>query len=187
MSLRCIEKVVINQFINDFFMETGTCGGDGVAYALELGFKKIVSIDIVHDIEARTKFAENPNVTFMTGDSGTLLWEAIKDTDTRITFWLDAHADLVKREVDWNPICPVLQELEQIKRHPVKNHDILIDDITPIIMLPGISKAILKQSILEINPNYKINYVDTGGTETLIATVNDNMNYGSYANSPAYR
>lgn len=186
MSLRCIERAVINQFINEYFIETGTCGGDGITYALELGFKKIVSIDIIHDNVAHEKFKDNSNVNLITGDSGIALWEVIKNMSDRVTFWLDAHADLIKREGDWNPICPILEELQQIKKHPIKNHDILIDDITPIILLPGISKSILKSTILDINPNYNINYVDTGGTETLIATTRKNIDYGSHANSLAY-
>jgi hypothetical protein len=182
MSLRCIKKEIINELKNPYFVETGTLSGDGVLYALEMGFSNIISIDTNHYAVINNKFLENKNVSFIQGDSGLCLLNAIENINEKITFWLDAHSDLVPH-ANWKPICPILEELQQIKHHPIKDHHILIDDITPIIKIPGISKSKIKELILEINQNYKINYVDTGGTQTLIATTNG-RDYNDY--SPAY-
>jgi hypothetical protein len=187
MSLRGIERKVIDQFLNNYFIETGTCGGNGISYALDLNFKNIISIDIVYDDAAYEKFSDNKAVTVITGDSSICLWDTIKNINERITFWLDAHSDLVIKETNWNPVCPLLEELEQIKKHNIKNHDILIDDITPIILLPNFSKQIIEKAIKEINNDYIINYVDTGGTEVLLATTTKGLDYGANVNSKAYK
>lgn len=197
MSLRGIEKKVINQFLNNYFVETGTCSGDGILCALELNFKHIISIDIIYYEPVYKKFSNyediykklsnNKIVETIVGDSGVILYDIIKNINEKITFLLDAHSDLIKEEINWNPICPLLEELEQIKKHHIKNHDIIIDDITPIILLPNFSKQIIEQKIKEINSNYIINYVDTGGTEVLLATTTRGLDYGANANSKAYR
>lgn len=46
MSLRGIPKEILKEIKTNIFVETGTLEGDGIAYALELGFHKITSIDI---------------------------------------------------------------------------------------------------------------------------------------------
>lgn len=172
MSLRLIKKEIINELQTDFFVETGTLDGDGISYALELGFPNIISIDIWKNDSVYKKFSKYENIKLIHGDSGLCLYDAIKDKNIKLTFWLDAHADLIEHEV-WNPVCPILTELDQIKKHHIKDHHILVDDITDIIKIPGISKSKIEEMILEINPNYKISYADTGGTQTLIASTND--------------
>jgi hypothetical protein len=182
MSLRLIKTEILNELKTNLFIETGTLSGDGITYALELGFKNIISIDYRHYEAVYKKFSKHTNVQLITGDSGIYIWDAIKDKNQQITFWLDAHDDLIPCE-KWNPICPLLEELNKIKKHHIKNHHILIDDITPIIKIPGISKSIIEKNIIEINNDYKISYVDTGGTQTLIASTNG-KDYND--NSPAY-
>jgi len=187
MSLRGIERKVIDQFLNNYFIETGTCGGNGILCALELNFKHIISIDIIYEDGTYKQFSDNKNVTLITGDTSNCLWDIIKNINEKITFWLDAHSDLVIKETNWNPVCPLLEELAQIKKHDIKNHDILIDDITPIILLPNFSKQIIEKIIREINNDYIINYVDTGGTEVLLATTIKGLDYGANSNSKAYK
>lgn len=182
MALRCIKKEILHELKSQFFVETGTLNGDGISYALEMGFPQVISIDTWYNPAVYDKFSEHKNVILINGDSGLFLLEAVKDIDQKITFWLDAHSDLVPHEA-WNPICPILEELAQIKQHHIKDHHILIDDITPIIQIPGITKSILERMVLDINSDYKISYVDTGGTQTLIASTNG-KDYND--NSPAY-
>lgn len=173
MSLRCLDKQILSDLKTEFFIETGTLNGDGIDYALELGFSNIISIDTMNDDDILMKFTSHKNVKLVRGDSGVVLWEQIKDLNQLLTFWLDAHADLIQYENKaWNPICPLLEELEQIKKHPIKNHPILIDDITPIIKIPGLTKAVIEARVMEINRDYRICYADTGGTQTLIASTN---------------
>jgi hypothetical protein len=183
MALRCINTNILNELKTDFFVETGTLNGDGIDYALELGFPYVISIDTRYNTDVYDKFSKNGKVQLINGDSGTHLWGAIKDIDQKMTFWLDAHSDLVPHAA-WAPICPILEELEQVNHHHIKDHHILVDDITPIIKVPGISKAKIEKLILDINPDYRISYVDTGGTQTLIASTNG-KDYNDY--SPAYK
>jgi hypothetical protein len=61
-------------------------------------------------------------------------------------FWLDGHPD----GFDGNPLWG---ELESIKRHRIKEHTILIDDI-PIYFDP----KQVEEKLLEINPNYVFTY-----------------------------
>lgn len=56
---------------------------------------------------------------------------------------------------------PVLQELEQIKKHPIKNHTILIDDVRLFgtIEFDYVTLDQIIDKVLEINPNYNISFV----------------------------
>jgi hypothetical protein len=50
----------------------------------------------------------------------------IKDIDSKITFWLDSHwSGTPDVGCDLVTICPVLEELEQIKQHSIKTHTII--------------------------------------------------------------
>jgi heterodisulfide reductase subunit A-like polyferredoxin len=59
--------------------------------------------------------------------------------------------------------CPLLDELEVIKNHPVKNHTIMIDDIRccGTDYFDFITKEQLENKIKEINPKYVITYEDS--------------------------
>jgi hypothetical protein len=86
----------------------------------------------------------------------------IEDIHEPVTFWLDAH--ICPARTDGGKNCPLIEELEQIKQHPVKNHIILIDDMhccnTELFDFMNQNDFIAK--ILEINPDYEIRYVDGG-------------------------
>ena len=56
---------------------------------------------------------------------------------------------------------PILQELDQIKKHHIKSHTILIDDVR-LFGTHEFDYVTLDQiidKILEINPSYKISFV----------------------------
>lgn len=184
MSLRLINPEVLIELKTNYFVETGTLSGDGIDYALELGFPNVISIDIYYEDNVFKRFSNNKSVKLIHGDSSLCLWDAVKDKDERLTFWLDSHADLIEHANNWNPQCPILEELAVLKKHHIKDHHILIDDITDIIKLPTISKVKLEAMLLDINPGYTISYADTGGTQTLIASTNG-QDYNK--NTQAYR
>lgn len=152
------------EFRQDFFVETGSYLGNGIQKALDAGFKKIRSIeaDKGHFKLTRNRFQDNPNVKVYQGNSSVDLWDIIKDIDQPITFWLDAH--IYPPRPDGGKNCPLLEELEQIKQHPIKTHTILIDDMhccnTAAFDFLGREDFIAK--LLEINPDYQIYYVDGG-------------------------
>ena len=155
------------RYANPYFVETGSFKGDTIDIVNKSGlFKNIYSIEYSKEYYDAVcdRFKDSKNVTIFNGTSKTDLWEMIRNIDTPITFWLDAHwtGGQVANE-DPVLICPILDELEQIKKHPIKTHTIMVDDMRlmngrdfPI----NISNILTK--ILEINPNYKfIGYNDS--------------------------
>ena len=166
-------KEGFERFFNYYFVETGTNSGDGVNFALRAGFPEIISIEIRQEAFAivRDQFSRNKNVTIILGDSGQVLYDAIKDLNKPITFWLDGHIG------EPTPGCvkytPLFEELEQIKRHQIKHHTIIIDDMLCCngILFDYHTKQDIIEKIKEINVNYIITYVD-GGDD---AEVKDNI------------
>lgn len=149
-------------FINNIFVETGSYKGYGIHQALDAGFKVIHSIDIDPEYFAHCKrrFANMPNVHLWLGDSGKDLFQIIEEIEEPITFWLDGHNIFPKENMKNTPL---MEELDQIKRHKIKNHTILIDDMhccnTAIFDCHSLEDIVNK--IKEINPAYLISF--TGG------------------------
>ncbi len=150
-----------NGFKNRHFVETGSYEGEGIDKALSAGFEEIHSIEISEEyyLQCKEKFKKSPNVHLFLGDSATVLEDVIREIVEPITFWLDGHfsgGGTGRGETN----TPILGELEAIRRHPVKTHTILIDDVR----LFGTSEfdeiplqAILDK-IYEINPRYRISF-----------------------------
>ncbi len=160
-------------FKNQYFVETGTFGGDGIKKALQAGFKNIRSIEINHRLakEAQFNFKKNTNIVIREGDSSTQLFDMIKDIKQPITFWLDGH--VYPPRTDGGKNCPLIEELEQIKRHPIKTHTILIDDMhcCNTIFFDNLTREDLIAKIHEINPDYQIRYVPGGNVGEYPANV----------------
>ncbi len=153
-------------FPNYYFVETGTLGGEGIAMAKRTGlFQELYSIDIhLPFVEyARARFPD-PSMHFLQGNSACDLEALIKPLDKPITFWLDAHHGEPTQNGEKN--TPLMEELDQIKRHPIKTHTILIDDMhcTGMILFDYLTREQIAQKVLEINPRYTIEYVP-GGNE----------------------
>ena len=131
------------------FFETGTHTGDSIILAHELGFKKIISVEIDSGIQnqALTRIAalseeEQKKFHLFLGDSKDKLPEMLALVDTPAMFWIDAH--------NMNG-APAFIELELIKGHSIKNHTILVDDI-PLYFGDGNN---LIAAIKQINQYYK--------------------------------
>lgn len=152
-------------FPNAYFVETGTYGGQGVRFALRAGFPEIRSVEIDHHfvLEARRTFANNPKVHIWEGDSGKMLCQVIKDINAPITFWLDGHNGTPSSD-STQKNTPLMEELDQIKEHPIKTHTILIDDMhcCGTVLFDFLTREDIKNKILEINPDYTITFVDGG-------------------------
>jgi hypothetical protein len=162
---------------NEYFVETGTYRGDGIARALNDGFKQVLSLELSCEVveAAKQRFAGYDNVHLYCGDSSRDLWAIIKPIDKKITFWLDGH-NMFPTPGSKN--CPLLEELEQIKWHPIKTHTILIDDMHCLdtVYFDFLTREKLIEKIYEINPNYKISYMVGGDLGThpnniMIATI----------------
>ncbi|MFZ4099503.1 MAG: hypothetical protein ACOYKZ_04155 [Chlamydiia bacterium] len=149
---------------NRVFFETGTYGGSGIKAALQAGFPVVHSIDIEANSyrDAQRMFKGYPQVHLHRGDSGRDLWKVIRYIHEPITFWLDAH---LGNEVPGRTShTAVARELQQIARHPRKDHTILIDDMhtTGGPLMDYLTRADLERLVLQINPNYKIRYIPGG-------------------------
>jgi len=151
------------EFSNYYFVETGTYGGAAIIKALQVGFKEVRSIEFedAHYHNACRRFAHDRRVRLWHGDSSKDLWDMIKDIDGEITFWLDAH---IYPPIDGAKNCPLIEELEQIGRHQIKTHTILIDDMhcAGTHAFDYLTKEDLIAKIKEINPDYEITYVPGG-------------------------
>ena len=139
------------KFNHTILFETGTHKGDAVQTALDLDFKKILSVEVMQDMyeNCKNRFEkqiEEGTVTLYQGGSNDRMNEMLTQVDSPTLFWLDAH---------FGDGTPVWGELEAIRNHPIKTHTILIDDV-PLYF----NKQNLEAKILEINPNYLFVYED---------------------------
>lgn len=111
-------------------IETGTYHGAMVEAMLN-NFSKIISIELDGNLfkAAELKFFKQSHVKIVFGDSEKVLSKILKSISEPCLFWLDGHyipesVDTARGERD----TPILQELEHILNHPIKDHVILIDD-----------------------------------------------------------
>jgi len=156
---------IFKNYINPVFFETGSYFGDSIQFALDSGFKEIYSIELseYHYNYCVDRFKNNKNVNIIFGDSCEKLFDSIKDINTDITFWLDGHYSCGDTALGkyW---APLIQELEQIKKHKLNNHTILIDDMQywtdQYIDKHGFNKNDLIKELYEINSNYNISFID---------------------------
>lgn len=116
----------------EMFVETGTARGVTVEAALEVGFQRVVSIEIVHGFYemAAQKFLWDDRVRILHGDSAVMLPHVLHVLNEPAVFLLDAHytggaQDVRGRDGD----TPVSAELGAILAHPGRlPHIVLIDD-----------------------------------------------------------
>ena len=141
---------ILMRYKTKSFIETGTNGGQGCMLASSCGFEDIRSVEVISELyeTAKNNTASNPNIKLYFGKSEEQIPLMLEDINHQCTFWLDGHSD-------YN--CPVMRELEAIKNHSIKNHFILIDDVsmfgTPIH--EDITVEEMQNFILTINQDYK--------------------------------
>lgn len=151
-------------FLNKYFIETGSFGGDAIQKALNAGFAEVRSIEYEqgHYRHCQARFRGFNQVKLFHGDSSKDLWQLIHDINEPVTFWLDAH--IYPPRSDGGKNCPLIEELEQIKQHPIKTHTILINDMhcCGTQAFDGLIHEDLIRKLLEINPDYHISFVPGG-------------------------
>jgi len=128
------KKSVINFFAKKYslktFIGTGTFWGHTV-WTMRNKFKKIYSIELSPKLYEYNKrfFSNYKNVEILHGDSGKILPELLSKIDEPCLFWLDAHySGEGNSSVKGDSETPIIQELQAILNHKIKNHAILIDD-----------------------------------------------------------
>ncbi len=159
---------IFNKYPNNIFIETGSYLGDGIQQALDAGFNKVISIELSDKYYqiSKDRFADNPNVKIVLGDSFLVLPDILKDITEPITFWLDGHNS--GGDTGFGIfMAPLIQELNVIKDHKIKTHTILIDDMrlwpdkdAEQDILLGFNKEDILNRLLELNKDYKISYED---------------------------
>lgn len=174
-------------FLCDVFVETGTFEGDTINIVSNNDIfipSTIISLELsdvfLHNCKKR--FINNSNIVIHKGNSKYDLYDKIKDIPTKITFWLDSHwSGTPNVGCDPIKICPIIEELDQIKKHKLITHTIMIDDIrlmnnssNKFIGFPVTKEEILKK-LFDINPNYTIRYFDDcqGKNDILVAYIEE--------------
>jgi hypothetical protein len=161
---KSLNKKLLSQFPNKFFIETGTQQGHGLEVAVDCEFEKIYSVDIDSQCHGHCtqKFKDviaTGRMELFIGDSAVVLAKILEQIDAPATFWLDAHAGagLIGKAP-----CPVIYELQQIASHHIKTHTILIDDRRMFghYWGKGINENDVIDTVKLINPDYTISYAD---------------------------
>lgn len=154
------------KYKNDIFVETGTFLGNGLQCALNVGFKKCYSIEIHNHLheKAKTRFKKeikNGTVELFKGDSSIVLKTIIPRINSPATFWIDAHISAQYGE-KLAKNCPIFEELNHLFNHHIKTHVLLIDDLNCFGKKKHDKITIqqVQDKILQINPNYKFNFLD---------------------------
>lgn len=156
---------LLTKYPNRIGIDVGSYRGDSIQAFLDAGFEEVRSIDISIDqylfccdrfnlydkhepLQKRIKLYE--------GDSSKMLWEMIRDIQEPMTVFLDAHWQFFENEDPGANPFPLLKELEQIGRHPIRTHTLIVDDWHIFYRdRVGYSKNDVKNAILHINPAYR--------------------------------
>jgi hypothetical protein len=147
-----VKHMIIKEYRNKFqhqnmpkiFIETGTFLGDTVE-AVRNDFEKIYSIELGQNLyeTAKTRFSGYNHISILHGNSSEVLPEIIKNIEQPCLFWLDAHdSGGITTKAENDP--PIMQEVECILNHPVKNHIILMDDARGL-HLPNLRNLVLSK------------------------------------------
>jgi len=166
---------LFRKYPNHIFIETGSYKGDGIQQALDEGFNTIYSIELSKNLYKNCvdKFKENNNIHLILGDSGEMLDTLLTMIKESVTFWLDGHYSGGETALG-SLNSPLLQELEAIKNHNVKNHTILIDDLRGWDKnIHGFDINNLMEKIKEINPDYIFTFEDGYDYDLKITYLND--------------
>lgn len=130
---------LIKEYDIQYFFETGTWKGDGLAYASRLPFKKLFSCEIMEEIyhKAKSRFKNQNNVQVKLGTSEEALISLNNEITGNCLFWLDAHYPGAEEGLhSYNEIedetirLPLHKELLLIKElRPDYKDIILVDDL----------------------------------------------------------
>ena len=108
--------------------------GDGISHAIGAGIEKIYSIEVVSRLHEHCKarfeyFEKKEKVFLIEGDSATEIENILSNINEECVFWLDGHWSMGMTGHNGKKESPLLEELEQIAKHHIKTHTILIDDL----------------------------------------------------------
>jgi len=141
----------------DTFIETGAYMWDMINAQIGV-FLKIYSIELSKKYYnlAVERFKKNENVHIILWDSSVELRKLLKKIDWQCLIFLDGHFSWWET-AKWDKECPLLEELDILKNHHIKNHIIMIDDIRLCWKHKDYPKVDeLRKELTKINKKYKI-------------------------------
>ncbi len=156
-----IKQQVVKDYAQRFslttLVETGTYLGDMV-FSMRDVFRQIFSIELSVPLylEAKERFSSRSHIHILQGDSAQVLPKTLTYLNEPCLFWLDGHYSAgitAKGDLE----TPIMQELEAILSHSIKNHVILIDDareFTGMNDYPTVSQ--LKEFVAKSRPDYQV-------------------------------
>jgi 23S rRNA A2030 N6-methylase RlmJ len=167
-----VKQRAIRRYARKFHLpilvETGTYRGEMVE-AMRGEFDRIYSVELGRELYelARGRFAGDPRITILQGDSGEVLRDLLPKIDRPALFWLDSHfsgGETARSAL----ITPVVRELETILAHPLARRNvILIDDarlfngrddyptidaVDAVLARAGFGPCAVKDDIIRIHP-----------------------------------
>lgn len=159
------------------FVETGCYLGEGIASAIECGFKEenIYSCDIVERF-ARGVSSIYPKATIICAESTIALSEIIKKPIGKTFFWLDAHfASNYGGKETLEDRMPILEELRIISQKKGIENDIVVCDDMRVIQDPEnyvynndihenfkVSNIRIKELVSTLNETHHVTLADNG-------------------------
>lgn len=150
------------------FIETGTYKGDSIKTALDFGFESLYSVELNDKLfrQCCKRFSGISHLHLYCGDSPDVLQTILQNINSKCIFWLDAHYSYslnTPGSEKYGP-APLLQELDSIAGSSINNHVIFIDDcrLFGTSSWGYLSKNTVLKKLYQINPNYKIEYLDGG-------------------------
>ena len=110
------------------FIETGTYTGE-MTQAMSGHVDRIVTIEVAPSLHGRAvvRFASQPHIRLLLGDSATLLPVVLASLDGPALFWLDGHY-MGEESGRGTEDTPVIAEMTALVGHAVRGHVVLIDD-----------------------------------------------------------
>jgi hypothetical protein len=154
-------KAYGERFHLDTLIETGTFYG-GTVWSVRNHFSRIISIELSQTLYERAKkmFESLEHISIIKGDSSKVLPMVLDLMNKPCLFWLDGHYSAGITACG-DIQTPIIQEIEAIFAHPVKQHVILIDDARLFVGkddYPKLDEFI--QHIKSINNSLNVEVVD---------------------------
>lgn len=156
-----IKQGVVKKYARTYncqlFFETGTYLGDMIQVVKD-DFKHIYSVELSEQLyrQAQLRFKNNNNITLLQGDSGKVIREVLKQIRESCLFWLDAHYS-GGITATGNKNSPIIEEINTILKHSIKNHVILIDDARMFVGKDGYPElSEVKETVAMLRPELNI-------------------------------
>jgi len=130
MTIKPYLRHVLEPYNKGIYLETGLASGDSSKLALDLNFKKVISIEIdknsIKNVKKKLKkFIKKKKLLLVQGDSSKKLREILKKYKDISVFFLDAH------DGNHTNNAPLEKELNTIEKI-YNNQLIIIDDFAKI-------------------------------------------------------